>query len=72
MILEHIIVWDGTDLIGLAILGILIGIFLLWILYLVIAVKIEEFKKDRVRKRKLKEDCERLRTELEGGAGWMT
>ena len=63
MILEHIIVWDGKDLVGLVILGILIGIFLLWILYLVIAVKIEKFKKDRARKRKLKEDCERLRQE---------
>ena len=61
--LEHVIVWEGKDIIGLMFLGVLIALFVIYLIGLFIVSKIENIKAEINRKKRLKEECEKLRRE---------
>ena len=65
--LEHVIVWEGKDIIGLIFLGVVIALFILYVIGLLIINKINDIKAGIKRKKRLKEDCEKLRRERQYG-----
>lgn len=65
--LEHVIVWEGKDIIGLIFLGVVIALFVLYLIGLFIVGKIQNIKAKIDRKKRLKEECEKLRRERQYG-----
>ena len=64
--LEHVIIWEGKNIISLIYFGVLAAFLILWLIGSFIVSKIEEIKAEINRKKKLKKDCERLRRERYG------
>lgn len=62
-LVEHVIVWEGKDIVGLIILGAFAVLFILGCIIIFIASKIEKIKYNIARKKRLHEECERLRQE---------
>lgn len=65
-LVEHVIVWEGKDIVGLTILGVFAVLFILGCIFIFIASKIEKIKGNIARKKRLREECEVLRRERNG------